>query len=114
MSIVEDRGDSLQQRCCCIVILLDEILCWQCRGMGASFQPCADNNIKAADTEAPLGVGQPLQIARELLISISEPSPDIVLNSKLEQEEAEEFRSKLISISYAQPVDPKVLPVSPP
>ncbi|KAL6349183.1 hypothetical protein AAG906_033839 [Vitis piasezkii] len=76
------------------------------------------------DNKAPGQEGS-LELARELLIAISYCTPEKVLSLNCtpadfnvangvvltDGDGAEKFRSKLISISYAQSPDSKVLPV---
>lgn len=76
------------------------------------------------DNEVP-GKEDSQELARELLIAISNCTPEKVLNLNCspegfidangvavsEDDGAEEFRSELISISYVQSPDVKVLPV---
>lgn len=78
------------------------------------------------DTISPTTV-VPHELARELLMAISEAIPDNVPASKLlpensasvnvidlnESEGAEKFRSKLISISYTESPEGQTTPTSP-
>ncbi|KAK1582077.1 hypothetical protein Q3G72_011624 [Acer saccharum] len=76
--------------------------------------------------KSTLGNEAPAEVTREALIGISYPVPDKALASKLSPEKlkgenqievndsdgAEKYRLELISISYPQSPDTKVLPVT--